>query len=170
MRLCFFFTACLLFFTVKNVNAQKLTPFAQNNGGGFASKMEWSIGESASIELFKSSTITLSTGLLQPLSSVVTGITEYGPAVFGNQIYIGPNPTTAILHFKSTFNSVGSLQIQILDAKSQLLTSLDAGHIFYTYEKELSLEAYPSGVYYVKAYFQPKNAISKTGIFKIIKL
>ena len=147
-----------------------MTPNTINNGGGYSSTMEWSMGESVSIANFIASGYSLNTGVLQPMTSIVTAINEYGPAVFGNQITIGPNPTTNLLHIKARFNQVGSLSFQLIDAKSTIVFAQEAGTIFSSYDKDILMENYPSGVFYMKVYFKPITGIAKTGIYKIIKL
>ena len=114
--------------------------------------------------------LSLNTGVLQPMTSIVTAINEYGPAVFGTQITIGPNPTSNLLHIKARFNQVGSLSLQLIDAKSSIMFTQDAGTIFSSYDKDILMENYPSGVFYMKVYFKPSTGSAKTGIYKIIKL
>ena len=70
-------------------NAQTLSPFTFNNGGGYSNTLDWSIGESVSIAHFTSFGYSLNTGVLQPTTPITTVIEEYGPAVFGNQIIMG---------------------------------------------------------------------------------
>ena len=163
-----FFLFSLL--TVNKLYSQTITPHALNNGGGYSSSMEWSIGESVSIANFIASGNSLNTGVLQPMTSIVTAINEYGPAVFGNQITIGPNPTSNLLHIKARFNQAGNLSFQLIDAKSAIVFTQEAGTIFSSYEKDILMENYPSGVFYMKVYFKPSNGNTKTGIYKIIKL
>ena len=150
--------------------AQGISPYAMNNGGGYSSTLDWSIGESVSIANFLVSGYSLNTGVLQPMTSIVTAINEYGPAVFGTQITIGPNPTTNLLHIKARFNQAGSLSFQLIDAKSSIVFTQEAGTIFSSYDKDILMENYPSGVFYMKVYFKPSNGNTKTGIYKIIKL
>ena len=104
------------------------------------------------------------------MTSIVTAINEYGPAVFGTQITIGPNPTSNLLHIKARFNQVGSLSLQLIDAKSAIVFTQEAGTIFSSYDKDILMENYPSGVFYMKVYFKPSKGNAKTGIYKIIKL
>ena len=163
-----FFLFSLL--TVNKLYSQTITPHALNNGGGYSSSMEWSLGESVSIANFIASGYSLNTGVLQPMTSIVTAINEYGPAVFGTQITIGPNPTTNLLHIKARFNELGNLSFQLIDAKSAIVFTQDAGTIFSSYEKDILMENYPSGIFYMKVYFIPSNGTVKTGIYKIIKL
>ena len=117
--------------------AQPITPFTLNNGGGSSPYMEWSITESVSVASFIAPGFSLNTGVLQPNTNVVTSINEYGPAVFGSQITIGPNPTSNILHIKARFTQAGSLSYQLIDAKSAIIFTHEAGTIFNIYEKDI---------------------------------
>ena len=167
MKHKFLFFLLLVAFKVRS---QTMTPNTINNGGGYSNTMEWSMGESVSIANFIASGYSLNTGVLQPMTSIVTAINEYGPAVFGNQITIGPNPTTNLLHIKARFNELGNLSFQLIDAKSAIVFKQEAGAIFSSYEKDILMENYPSGIFYMKVYFKPITGIAKTGIYKIIKL
>jgi hypothetical protein len=150
--------------------AQSITPYTFNNGGGSASSIEWSIGESVSIANFITSGYSLNTGVLQPMTSIVTAINEFGPAVFGHQITISPNPTTDLVHLKGQFNQMGRLSFQVIDSKSSILLNHEAGTNIISYEKDIFMDHYPSGIFYIKVIFKPTNGIIKTGIFKIVKL
>jgi hypothetical protein len=150
--------------------AQSITPYTFNNGGGSASSIEWSIGESVSIANFTTPNYLLNTGLLQPLTNIVTSINEYGPVVYGHQITISPNPTTDLVHFKGQFNQMGRLSFQVIDSKSSILLTHEAGTNIISYEKDIFMHNYPSGIFYIKVIFKPTNGIIKTGIFKIVKL
>lgn len=163
-----FFLFILL--TENNLYSQTITPYAINNGGGYSSSMEWSLGESVSIANFIASGYSLNTGVLQPMTSIVTAINEYGPSVFGTQITIGPNPTSNLLHIKARFNELGNLSFQLIDAKSTIVFTQEVGTIFSSYDKDILMENYPSGIFYMKVYFKPSKGIAKTGIYKIIKL
>jgi len=167
-----FKTVSLLFCILFRINlfSQSITPFINNNGGGYSSSMEWNIGESVSIANFIATGYSLNTGGLQPMTSIVTTINEYGPAVFGTQITIGPNPTINLLHIKAKFNEIGNLSIQLIDSKSSIILKQETGLTYSSYEKEIIMENYPSGVFYMKIYFKPNSGIAKTGIYKIIKL
>ena len=149
---------------------QSITPQTLNNGGGSSSFLEWSLTESVSVASFIAPGFSLNSGVLQPNTNVVTSINEYGPSVFGSQITIGPNPTTNSLHIKTRFAEVGRLSIQLMDAKSTVFLTQDIGTIFSSYEKVISLEDYPSGVFYLKVYFKSIVGNTKTGIYKVIKL
>jgi len=164
-----FFTIAGILFTINSFGQNNIT-HTINNSGGYSNNFEWSFGESTSIKYFISSGYSLNTGVLQPITNLVTGIFENGLLVFGTQITIGPNPTSNLLHIKANFNQVGNLSFQLIDAKSSIVISEDAGKIFNTYNKNIAMENYPSGIFYIKILFKPNNGITKTGIYKIIKL
>jgi hypothetical protein len=150
--------------------AQSITPYTFNNGGGSASSIEWSIGESVSVANFTTTNYLLNTGLLQPLTNVVTSINEYGPVVYGHQISISPNPTTDLVHLKGQFNQMGRLSFQVIDSKSSIILTHEVGTNIISYEKDIFMHNYPSGIFYIKVIFKPNYGIIKTGIFKIVKL
>jgi hypothetical protein len=160
----------IFFLSFSKSNGQSITPYTLSNGGGSSVNMEWSLGESVSIANFIASGYSLNTGVLQPMTSIVTAINEYGPAVFGAQITIGPNPTNNLLHIKARFNQAGSLSFQLIDAKSTIVFTNEVGTIFSSFEKDFFMENYPSGVFYMKVFFKPSTGNTKTGIYKIIKL
>ena len=166
-RICWLFILALF---PAYLRAQSITPNTLNNGGGTMVNMDWNMGESVSIANFSTPNYFLNTGVLQPMTSIVTAINEYGPAVYGNQIMIGPNPTTNLVHFKGNFTQAGKLSIQVIDAKSSVILTHEAGTIISSYEKDIFMDSYPSGIFYVKVYFKPTNGLDKSGIYKIIKL
>ena len=166
-RICWLFILALF---PAYLRAQSITPNTLNNGGGTMVNMDWNMGESVSIANFSTPNYFLNTGVLQPMTSIVTAINEYGPAVYGNQIMIGPNPTTNLVHFKGNFTQTGKLSIQVIDAKSSVILTHEAGTIISSYEKDIFMDSYSSGIFYIKVFFKPTKGLAKTGIYKIIKL
>ena len=159
-----------LFLINLQIQAQSISPSAFNNGGGYSSNLEWSIGESVSISNFLALDYNLSTGVLQPFTNLVTAINEYGPMIFGDQITIGPNPTVNILHLRVLFHQVGNMTAQLLDSKSTILNTIETGPLFSSYDKDFLMKDLPSGIFYLKIYFKPLEGGVKTGIYKVIKL
>ncbi len=150
--------------------AQSISPFTINNGGGFATAMEWSVGESVSIANFIASGYSLHTGVLQPTTSFVPVIDPNSSLGLGNQISIGPNPTINLLHIKTKFKELGNLLFQLTDAKSALLFSNEVEITSNIYENDITMEQYASGVFFLRVYFKPVNGNAKTAIYKIMKL
>ena len=131
------------FFLGIKSDAQSINLYTLNNGGGYNNTMEWSIGESSSIAHFLTAGYILNTGVLQPMTNVVTVINEYGPVVFGPEITVGPIPTSNLLYVKANFKTSGNLSIQLIDSKSTIVLTHDAGFIFNRYEKEFLLNDFP---------------------------
>lgn len=152
------------------VFSQIISPYTFNNGGGSSSLIEWSLTESVSIASFITPSFSLNTGVLQPMTSIVTSINEYGPMVFGNEISIGPNPTSHFLHIKTHFAEAGNLTFQLIDSKSSIILKYETGLIYNNYENNFSLAEQPSGIFFMKIIFKPIQGNIKTGIYKIIKI
>jgi hypothetical protein len=104
------------------------------------------------------------------MTGILTGINDYGPVVFGDQITIGPNPTFNLIHVKAIFNEPGNISFQLIDSKSASVLNQQPTTIYKSYEKDFVLEKLPSGIFYMKVYFKPTNGKAKTGVYKIIKL
>lgn len=166
LNIMFLFT----FFIGTKISAQSMTLYTFNNGGGFNNTSEWSIGESVSVANFIGNGFALNTGVLQPISSTLTGINELGSSVFGDQITIGPNPTYNLIHIKAIFNEPGNISFQLVDSKSASVFNQQPVTIYKSYEKDFFLEKLPSGIFYMKVYFKPTNGKAKIGVYKIIKL
>lgn len=166
------FCVLILYFNLIHFcsNAQSISPATFNNGGGFNGGSEWSLGESVSIANFITSNLILTTGVLQPLSNVVTSINEFGPTVFENQIVMGPNPVLTTLNFKAQFSQIGQLSIQLLDAKSKVVFTKQAGTIWNQFQTSIPMENFVSSLYYVKVDYKLINGKVQTGVYKIIKL
>jgi uncharacterized membrane protein YkvI len=150
--------------------SQSISPATFNNGGGFSGGYEWSLGESVSIANFITNNLILTTGILQPLSNVVTSINEFGPSVFGNQIVVGPNPVLTTLNFKAQFTQIGQLSIQLLDTKSKIVFTKQVGTIWNQFQTAIPMENFVSGLYYIKVDYKLNNGSVQTGVYKIIKL
>ena len=65
---------------------------------------------------------------------------------------------------------MGSLTIQLSDVNSTQIFNHDAGIIFSDYNKDILMNNYASGIFYLKMSYVPINGKAKTGVYKIIKL
>ena len=160
--------ACLLLVLI--AKSQSITPFTFNNGGGFSVNSEWSIGESISIANFSTPSLYLNTGVLQLHNYIITSVNELGQVVFGDQISIGPNPATSFFHLRTRFSHAGTLSLQLLNSQLVTISTTDAEIISGYYDKDFSVQNYPTGLYYLKVYFKPFNGLQKMGVYKIIKI
>jgi hypothetical protein len=168
-KLVFFFLFSILN-GFSRLAAQSITPFTLNNGGGSAPSMEWSMGESICIANFSGPGLLLNTGVLQPLSSVVTSIFDNNTAAFSNELSIGPIPTMNIVHLRARFKQIGNMSLQVLDVKSNLLQTQESGGMTSNIDMEIALDAYPAGIFYIRVYFKPIYGTIQSGIYKIIKI
>ena len=152
--------------------SQTISPQTFNNGGGSVTGLEWNMGESVSIAYFSGIAYNLNTGVLQPLTNLVTAINENGPDVFGTDIIMGPNPTSNKLIIKAKFNQLGILSMKLIDSKSSIIKIIEESDKYSqnNYEREIDLETFPVGVYYVRILFMPTVGVLKTGIYKIVKI
>jgi len=150
--------------------AQSITPSTINNGGGFSTTLEWSIGESASIANFTSATHLLNTGVLQPITIENKGNTG-NSSDLGIVVTIGPNPTNDLVHLKLKFKELGHLLLQLTDAKSALVFSKEVEITTNnSYENDLRMEQYAAGVYFLRVYFKSTSGNEKKAIYKIVKI
>ena len=51
-----------------------------------------------------------------------------------------------------------------------ILFTQEAGTISNSYDKDILMESYSSGVFFMKLYFKPNSGSAQIGIYKIIKL
>jgi hypothetical protein len=169
-RRLWYFSLLFSFCITPKLYSQSIAPYILNNGGGSGTNLDWSMGESVSIANFATLNYFLNTGVLQPMINEENALNEYGAPLNGDQITIGPNPTINLVHFKGNFTQSGKLSIQVIDSKSSILLTHEAGNILRNYEKDIFLHSFPAGIYFVKVYFKPTNGLVKKGIYKIIKL
>jgi len=168
------FISFLLLFVTKT-SSQTVTPHILNMGGGYSEsfKMEWSIGESASISNFLNINNGLNTGVLQPKSrfrKLTNPNVPNVPEVLGSQIIIYPNVTSNIVNFKGNFINPGNLEIQLVQNNSFLISTHNPGKVFGNHQTSFSLEKYPDGLFYIKVYFKPEQSDIIVGIYKVIKV
>ncbi len=158
-------------FSFTNIKAQIASPLILNVGGGYSSNLDWNIGEHASIAFFISSNgLSLNTGFLQPSIHSVSNVDDPGFFTFADQLSLGPNPTSNLLHVKAPFKELGNCSIQLVDARSNILLIKEIRQSADAYETDIYLEKYHAGIYYLKVFFKPNIGVLKSMIYKIIKL
>ncbi len=165
----------LVFFSFSNLKAQSITPFTVNIAGFTATQNGYSLtvstGETISITNFKSPNgESLNSGFLQNNPPLVTGIEELMSKLGSNEVTVTPNPTNSITHLITNFSVPGQMQYQILDITSKLLFRSQPVNGINNKQTKIELSNYPAGTYYILVFFKPSTGISKTGIYKIIKL
>jgi hypothetical protein len=165
----------MLLLTISVLKAQSITPFTVNIAGFTASQNGYTLtvstGETISITNFKSPNgESLNSGFLQNNPPLVTGIEELLTKIGVNEVSITPNPTNAESILITNFSVSGQMQFQILDVGSKLMYRSQPVNGLSNKQTRLELSNYPAGIYYVLVFFKPSSGISKTGIYKIVKL
>ena len=166
----FFLFPIVLFFVITSSIAQSITQLAFNNGGGYSATMEWSIGESVSIASFSSGKFNLNTGVLQPISNLVIDVIDIVPSLSEDQVTIGPNPTSNHLYVKTRFGQAGKINLKIHDLRATLIYSDELDLSLGLYNKDIQLQGFASGTYFLTIYFKPVLGTPKRETYKIIKL
>lgn len=171
-----FFLPFLLstFLPIQALLGQTIKPATFNNGGGTMSaasiKLEWSLSESASIGTFTNGTSMFTLGVLQPTAQVITGLSEKEDPFLGNEIQVSPNPTTGPLNITTHLTQAGKMTLRILNSTSKISFQ----NTYYLYpnkqNQKIAIDQFHAGIYYVYVLFEAQKGMTKSGIYKIIKL
>ncbi len=161
--------------TSLTIEAQSITPFTINIAGYTASKDGYSLtvstGETISITNFKSPNgVSLNSGFLQNNPPLVTGIDELMAMMGADEVSVTPNPTKSTSNLITNFKLPGQFQYQILDVASKLLFRSQPLNGIGSQQTKIELSTYPAGNYYINVLFKSKSGVSKTGVYKIVKL
>lgn len=155
--------------------AQNITPVTQNIAGysGYGTSnftLTFSVGEMASIvNLIAPDKSTLSTGLLQSFTPIVTSLDEL-VYIKPGAITLAPNPVINLMHITARFLKPGLFEFNIVDASSNLIYQSISYPIYDQLNTTLNIQNYISGVYYIRVLFRPNTGSPEYGIYKIIKL
>ncbi len=165
---------CFIFFS-SSINSQSITPFTVNIAGFTATQNGYSLtvstGETISITNFKSPNgESLNSGFLQNNPPIVTGIEELLSKINAGEVTISPNPVNSETNLVNNFVVPGQMQYQILDITSKLLFRSQPVNGISNKQSKIDMTNYTAGTYYIIVFFKPISGISKTGIYKIVKL
>jgi hypothetical protein len=157
------------------ISAQSITPFTVNIAGFTATQNGYlltvSTGETISITNFKSPNgESLNSGFLQNNPPLVTGIEELLSKISAGEVTISPNPVNSETNLVTNFVVPGQMQYQILDITSKLLFRSQPVSGISNKQTKIDMTTYTAGTYYIIVFFKPISGISKTGIYKIVKL
>lgn len=147
---------------------QNSTGVSGNSTNGF--NLTYSVGELASIVSFTAANnYSLNTGFLQTFTPLITAIKDFVTMEEG-VVKTYPNPTTQYIQIHANFNTVGQVQLQLMNAASAIKYRSESSVILNQFNKQLNMVEYDPGVYYLRIQFQPREGISRVGIYKIVKL
>ncbi len=165
---------CIIFSPLVTAFGQSISPQTINVGGKANSasdfSLDYSIGESASIALFKfSDNSSLSTGVLQSFTPLVTGITNLS-FTEGESITISPNPASQNLRIKGLLNRPGFIEFHVVDVNGRVMTIDPRSYYINYFDKEFNVSSFNEGVYFIRLLYQSIDSDTKSAVFKFIKI
>ena len=154
--------------------SQSISPQTVNVGGsnstasGFS--LDYSIGESASIALFKfSDNSSLSTGVLQSFTPLVTGLVDLS-FTEGESITVSPNPASTNLRIKGLLNRPGFIEFHVVDLNGRVMSIDPKSYYINYFEKEFNVSSFNGGIYFIRLMYQSMDNDTKSAVFKFIKI
>ena len=163
-----------LIFSYTRLHSQSISPRTVNVSGKASSttvfSLEYSLGESASIAFLKfSDNSSLSTGVLQSFTPLVTGITDLS-FTEGESITISPNPASQNLHIKGLLNRPGFIEFHLVDVNGRVMTIEPRSYYINYFDKEFNVSSINEGIYFIRLMYQSIDSITKVAVFKFIKI
>jgi hypothetical protein len=169
------FTFAILFtFVLFKVHSQSISPQTINVSGSNTTAngvtLDYSIGESSSISFYKlSDNSTLSTGVLQSYTPLITGIVDLS-FTEGENISVYPNPASQNIRIKGILNHPGFIEYHIVDMGGRVINLNEKTYYINFFEKEFNISALNDGVYFIRLMYQSMDNSSKSAVFKFIKI
>ena len=153
---------------------QSISPKTLNVGGSKPSAsgftLDYSIGESASITFFKlSDNSSLSTGVLQSFTPLVTGIIDLS-FTEGDNITVFPNPTSENVRIKGLLNRPGFIEFHLVDVNGRVMSIEPKSYYINFFEKEFNVSSFNEGIYFIRLMYQSVDMEAKSAVFKFIKI
>jgi len=167
----------MLLISCTTASAQSINTATINVGGGTYARgyfqFDWSIGEGASIETFKSlNNYLLTTGVLQPFTekNLTGAYTTYFWAK--DEVTVFPIPTQRILEVDIKVTAEGVINMQLFDQLGKLVLANRFDYIITNRIQKLDLIGLAPGIYYLDITMgRPLSyPVMKKGTFKIQKL
>ncbi len=164
----------LFFVPLASTLGQSISPQTVNVGGNYSTvssfSLDYSIGESASIALFKfSDNSSLSTGVLQSFTPLVTGLVDLS-FTEGNNITISPNPASTNLRIKGLLNRPGFIEFHLVDVNGRVLFIDPKSYYINYFEREFNVSSFNEGIYFIRLMYQSIDGDNKSAVFKFIKI
>lgn len=164
----------LFYWNLPPAYSQSISPQALNVGGskpgasGFT--LDYSIGESASITLFKlSNNSSLSTGVLQSFTPLVTGIVDLS-FIEGDNITLAPNPASENIRIKGILNRPGFIEFHLVDVNGRVQLIDPKSYYINYFEHEFNVSSFNDGIHFIRLMYQSIDGENKSAVFKFIKI
>ncbi len=164
----------LFFVPLASTLGQSISPQTVNVGGSYSTasgfSLDYSIGESASIALFKfSDNSSLSTGVLQSFTPLVTGLVDLS-FTEGESITVSPNPASTNLRIKGLLNRPGFIEFHLVDVNGRVLFIDPKSYYINYFEREFNVSSFTDGVHFIRLMYQSIDGDNKSAVFKFIKI
>lgn len=132
--------------------------------------LDYSIGESASITFFRlSDNSSLSTGVLQSFTPLVTGIVDLS-FTEGENINLSPNPASQNIRIKGILNHPGFIEFHLVDVNGRVMSIEPKSYYINYFEKEFNVSSFNEGIYFIRLMYQSMDNDTKSAVFKFIKI
>jgi hypothetical protein len=116
--------------------------------------LDYSIGESASIAFFKfSDNSSLSTGVLQSFTPLITGIVDLS-FTEGDNITVSPNPASQNIRIKGILNQPGFVEFHLVDVNGRVLLINPKSYYINYFEREFNVSSFNDGVHFIRLMYQ----------------
>lgn len=164
----------LLIIPIATSFSQSISPQTVNVGGNYSTvsgfSLDYSISESSSIALFKfSDNSSLSTGVLQSFTPLVTGLVDLS-FTEGENITLSPNPASTNLRIKGLLNRPGFIEFHLVDVNGRVMSIDPKSYYINYFEKEFNVSSFNEGIYFIRLMYQSMDADTKSAVFKFIKI
>ena len=174
MQRLFTFSGVFLFSL--SVHSQSVTPTILNAGGGTYDnsssyyRYEWSFGEATSIQTFSSSTLVVTTGVLQPGTNIPTA--NNSSDIFGSEeVKVFPNPVATELEIDISTVQKGKISLLLIDESGKTMGKKELDYTGIGSIQKWDMSAFASGNYFLKILLEPTpGSVAKKGAFKIVKI
>lgn len=164
------FLTLLLYFIQLSAFSQSISPFTINVNGAAEKTLDYSIGESSSIDYFQTSNqINLSSGFIQSFTPLVTGIVNQ---VFeeGEEFVLSPNPATDFVRLKGALLKPGFVELHLIDQQGRILDTYPTTYYINYLEKEINISQLQGGTYFVRLIYLSPDGLKQALSFKFIKI
>ena len=159
----------ILLLPILSASAQSISPFTINVNGAAEKTLDYSFGESSSIDYFQTSNqISLSSGFIQSFTPLVTGIIN---RVFeeGEEFVLSPNPATDFVRLKGALSKPGFVELHLIDQQGRILDTYPTTYYINYLEKEIKISQLQGGSNFIRLIYTSPEGIKQALSFKFIK-
>ncbi|MDP3394025.1 T9SS type A sorting domain-containing protein [Sediminibacterium sp.] len=155
--------------------AQSIYPSTINITGQYGNQgnyqFEFSLGESASIVTQSSSTLVVTSGVLQSFTSFASAYNAF-PTFLPDEIKIYPNPFKDVLEINFLQTNSGKLKVELFDMQGKKMKELLFFHFGVGRTERWDLSKFPQGSYIVSINQLDGTGklVIKRGVFKVLKI